>query len=218
IQWKDITLLERWQLEAIAPTPKLENTKPDFIAQNTDGTPNHVETAYYLAKTTQPTPTVHQALYQRQPQPQPDSPTHTNILGFTNDRQINVLSKEFVLDKELLKYDYLKPENTNRKNQFFKEYNELEKSILRTKYYEMVTCLQIHFSFFDFLDYHNKIISVIEKTLSWTKTENHEKVYQTYPPFESIILNQNSEIQVLATPIKNPSLSDDNKNLDSITQ
>ena len=89
---------------------------------------------------------------------------------------------------------------------------------LRTKYYEMVTDLQTHFSFFDFLDYHNKKISVIEKTLSWTKTENHEKVYQTYPPFESIILNQNSGVQVLATPIKRPSLSDDNKNLDSIIQ
>ena len=82
----------------------------------------------------------------------------------------------------------------------------------------MVTDLQTHFSFFDFLDYHNKKISVIEKPLSWTKTENHEQVYQTYPPFESIILNQNSGVQVLATPIKRPSLSDDNKNLDSIIQ
>ena len=82
----------------------------------------------------------------------------------------------------------------------------------------MVTDLQTHFSFFDFLDYHNKKISVIEKTLSWTKTENHEKVYQTYPPFESITLNQNSGVQVLVTPIKRPSLSDDKKNLDSIIQ
>ena len=82
----------------------------------------------------------------------------------------------------------------------------------------MMTDLQTHFSFFDFLDYHNKKISVIEKILSWTKTENHEKVYQTYPPFESIILSQNSGVQVLATPIKRPSLSDENKNLDSIIQ
>ena len=103
-------------------------------------------------------------------------------------------------------------------NQFFEEYNEQERNNLRTKYYEMMTDLQTHFSFFDFLDYHNKKISVMEKILSWTKTENHEKVYQTYPPFESIILNQNSGVQVLATPIKRPSLSDDNKNLDSIIQ
>ena len=82
----------------------------------------------------------------------------------------------------------------------------------------MVTDLQTHFSFFDFLDYHNKKISVIEKTLSWTKIENHEMVYQTYPPFESVILSQSSGAQVLATPIKIPSLSDDNKNLDSIIQ
>ena len=82
----------------------------------------------------------------------------------------------------------------------------------------MVTDLQTHFSFFDFLNYHNKKISIIEKTLFWTKTENHEKVYQTYPPFESIILNQNSGVQVLATLIKRPSLSDDNKNPNSIIQ
>ena len=82
----------------------------------------------------------------------------------------------------------------------------------------MVTNLQTHFSFFDFLDYYNKKLSVIKKTLSWTKTENHEKVDQTYPPFESVILNQSSEVQVLTTPIKRPSLSDDNKNLDSIIQ
>ena len=122
------------------------------------------------------------------------------------------------MDKELLKHDYLKPENTNRKDQFFEEYNQQENNNLRTRYYEIVTDLQTHFSFFDFLDYYNKKISVIEKTLSWTKTENHEKVYQTYPPFESVILNQSSGVQVLATPIKRPSLSYDNKNLDSIIQ
>ena len=32
IQWKGINLLERWQLEAITPTPKIENTEPAFIA------------------------------------------------------------------------------------------------------------------------------------------------------------------------------------------
>ena len=53
----------------------------------------------------------------------------------------------------------------------------------------MVTNLQTYFSFW-VLDYYNKKISVIEKTLLWTKTKNYEKVYQTYPPFESVILNQ----------------------------
>ena len=39
-----------------------------------------------------------------------------------------------------------------------------------------------------------------------------------HPLSESIILNQSSEVQVLDTPIKRPSLSDDNKNLDIIIQ
>ena len=38
IQWKDINLPEQWQLEVVAPTPKIENTEPDFIAQKIDGT------------------------------------------------------------------------------------------------------------------------------------------------------------------------------------
>ena len=133
-----------------------------------------------------------------------------------HDRYIKFLSKEFVLDKDLLKHDYLKPENTYRKNQFFENYNEQERNNFKNKIYEMVTNLQTYFSFW-VLDYYNKKISVIEKTLSWTKTKNHEKVYQTYPPFESVILNQ-SGAQVLATPIKRPSLSDDHKNLDNIIQ
>ena len=98
------------------------------------------ETAYYPTETTQPTPNVHQALYE--PQPQLDFPTQTEILGPINhDRRINVLSKEFFLDKELLKFDYLKLENINRKIQFFEEYNEQERNNLRTRYYEMVTDL-----------------------------------------------------------------------------
>ena len=32
IQWKGINLPEQWQLQAIAPTPKIENTEPNFIA------------------------------------------------------------------------------------------------------------------------------------------------------------------------------------------
>ena len=73
---------------------------------NTKKTPDQTKIVYYPADTTQPTPNVHQPLYQ--PQPQPDSSTHTDILGFIeHDRQINFLSKEFVLDKELLKHDYL---------------------------------------------------------------------------------------------------------------
>ena len=37
-------------------------------------------------------------------------------------------------------------------------------------------------------------------------------------PLNQFLLNQSSGAQVLATPIKRPSLSDNNKNLDSIIQ
>ena len=35
-------------------------------------------------------------------------------------------------------------------SQFFEEYNEQKRNNLRTKYYEMMTDLQTHFSFLDF--------------------------------------------------------------------
>ena len=38
IQWKDINLPEQWKLQTIAPTPKIENTEPNFIAQQANGT------------------------------------------------------------------------------------------------------------------------------------------------------------------------------------
>ena len=38
IQWKDINLPEQWQLQAVTPTPKIENTEPNFITQKIDGT------------------------------------------------------------------------------------------------------------------------------------------------------------------------------------
>ncbi|KAL4628609.1 hypothetical protein ACB092_05G252200 [Castanea dentata] len=55
-------------------------------------TPIQTEPAYYPTEATQPTPNVHQALYEPQPQPQsqPDSSTQTDIVGFTDyDKRIN---------------------------------------------------------------------------------------------------------------------------------
>ena len=72
-----------------------------------------------------------------------------------------------------------------------------------------------YFSFFDFLDYHNKKISVTEKTLSQKKIENHENVYQTYLSFELVILIQSSGVQVLTTSIKRPSQMGEYKSLEN---
>ena len=80
-----------------------------------------------------------------------------------------------------------------------------------------MTDLKRHLNIFDQLDYYTRKIGVIEKTTSWTKVENQKKVYQTFPSFETIIIGQGG-IQVLATPIKNNSLSDEHKNMDNIIQ
>ena len=118
----------------------------------------------------------------------PFSERWEDILGpIDHDRYINVLSKEFVLDKDLLKHDYLKPENTDKKNQFFENYNEQERNSFKNKNYEMVTNLQTYFSFW-VLDYYNKKISVIEKTLSWTKTK---KPWKSVPNLSALWISHN---------------------------
>ena len=73
----------------------------------------------------------------------PNSPTQTDILGPV-EPWLNVISREFVLDKWLLKNDYLKPEYANRRKQFFRQYNELERDYLRDEYYKRVTDLERH--------------------------------------------------------------------------
>lgn len=99
---------------------------------------------------------------------------------------------------------------------FFRQNNELERDYLKDKYFETVKDLKRHLNFFDCLDYCTGNISVIEKTISWTKIENQE-VYQTFPHLKPIIIGQEGS-QILATPIKKTSLSDEHKNIDNIIQ
>ena len=38
IRWHEVTLPEQWSLDAIVPSQKIENDRPDFITQKTNGT------------------------------------------------------------------------------------------------------------------------------------------------------------------------------------
>jgi hypothetical protein len=52
---------------------------------------------------------------------------------------------------------------------------------------------------------------------SWIKLQINEIIHEEYPPYESITLSHRW-LQVVASPIKKASLSNDNKNLDNIIQ
>ena len=38
IRWQEVTLPEQWSLDTIVPSQKIENDRPDFITQKTNGT------------------------------------------------------------------------------------------------------------------------------------------------------------------------------------
>jgi hypothetical protein len=54
-------------------------------------------------------------------------------------------------------------------------------------------------------------------TQNWLKVENKEVVHEEFPPYESIIINHRNH-QLVASPIKNVSLSDETKNFEKIIE
>jgi 3-dehydroquinate dehydratase len=52
---------------------------------------------------------------------------------------------------------------------------------------------------------------------SWIKLQNNEIIHEEYTPYESITISHRGS-QIVASPLKNTSLSDDNKNMDNIIQ
>ena len=54
-------------------------------------------------------------------------------------------------------------------------------------------------------------------TQNWLKVESKEIVHEEFPPYESIIINHRNQ-QLLASPIKNVSLSDETKNFEKIIE
>ena len=55
-------------------------------------------------------------------------------------------------------------------------------------------------------------MQTINRTIqNWLKVENKEVVHEEFPPYESIIINHRNQ-QLLASLMKNVSLSDETKN------
>lgn len=77
--------------------------------------------------------------------------------------------------------------------------------------------------FFHWFEHNYKQINTRETNTisraknSWIKSQINEIIHEEYPPNESITLTHRGS-QVVASPFKKASLSDDNKNLDNIIQ
>jgi hypothetical protein len=63
----------------------------------------------------------------------------------------------------------------------------------------------------------NKVNTISRAKNGWMKLQTNELVHEEYPPYESITLSHKGS-QIVASPLKKASLSDDNKNMDNIIQ
>jgi hypothetical protein len=70
----------------------------------------------------------------------------------------------------------------------------------------------------DNIDLAKKQMQTISRTTkNWLKVESKEIVHEEFPPYESIIIYHRNQ-QLLASPMKNVSLSDETKNFEKIIE
>jgi len=63
----------------------------------------------------------------------------------------------------------------------------------------------------------SKVNTISRSKNNWMKLQTNEVVHEEYHPYESITLSHRGS-QIVASPLKKVSLSDDNKNMDNIIQ
>jgi hypothetical protein len=139
------------------------------------------------------------------------------------DSQIMIITREYKINKEKLREDFLSSEYEHKRRWFFNTFSEIEQNHIRTKLYNQMNEMRTDIYFFPWFEHNYKQINTREiNTISrvknsWIKLQTNEVVHEEYSPYESITLTHKG-LQVVASPLKKASLSDDNKNLDNIIQ
>ena len=153
----------------------------------------------------------------------PNSPTNSKIRYFPPppyDPQINVITKQFELNKERLRKEFMSPQYEEKRKWFFKTYSKFMGNHIREKYYDFMNEIQAKVKFFDWFDrtYTTKNLRTIKRaTKNWIKEENNEVIHEEFPPHESILVTHRN-LQITSSPIKYVSLGDDTKNFKKIIE
>ncbi|KAH9716045.1 hypothetical protein KPL71_021316 [Citrus sinensis] len=156
----------------------------------------------------------------------PTSPTFSAV----TENVINVIEKDFELDKAFLHNDFYSDLNKEKRIWFFKHFLKQRKEIQQI-YYEFVNLHQVHILFFDWFEIYsseNNIsypfkesnpITVRKKTPEWNLTESDRSIESEHPPLRSITINHGEPpVEIRASPYKIPKPNDSEANLSSIIQ
>ncbi|KAH9658252.1 hypothetical protein KPL70_023414 [Citrus sinensis] len=166
---------------------------------------------------------------QSQEEKEPSPPTSPTFSAVT-ENVINVIEKEFELDKTLLHNDFYSDLNKEKRLWFFKHFLNQRKEIQQF-YYEFVDLHKVHILFFDWFEIYssnNNIsypfkesnpITIRKKTTEWKLSESNRTVDSEHPPLRSITVDHGEPpIEIRASPYKIPKPNDTDSNLSSIIQ
>ncbi|KAH9697135.1 hypothetical protein KPL71_023486 [Citrus sinensis] len=166
---------------------------------------------------------------QRQEEKEPSPPTSPTFSAVT-ENVINVIEKEFELDKAFLHNDFYSEINKEKRTWFFKHFLNQRKEIQQT-YYEFVNFHKVHIMFFDWFEIYsseNNIdypfkesnpITIRKKTPEWKLSDNDRIIESEHPPLRSITIDHGEPpIEIKASPYKIPRPNDSDANLSSIIQ
>ncbi|KAH9723764.1 hypothetical protein KPL70_007240 [Citrus sinensis] len=166
---------------------------------------------------------------QNQEEKEPSPPTSPTFSAVT-ENVINVIEKEFELDKTSLHNDFYSDLNKEKRLWFFKHFLNQRKEIQQT-YYEFVNFHKIHILFFDWFEIYssdNNIsypfkesnpITIRKKIPEWKLLDSERTIESEHPPLRSVTVDHGEPpVQIRASPYKIPKPNDSEANLSSIIQ
>ncbi|KAH9803220.1 hypothetical protein KPL71_001681 [Citrus sinensis] len=166
-----------------------------------------------------------QSQEEKEPSP-PTSPTFSAVA----ENVINVIEKEFELDKTFLHNDFYSDLNKEKRLWFFKHFLNQRKEIQQT-YYEFVNLHKVHILFFDWFEIYysdNNInypfkesnpITIRKKVPEWKLLDSDRTIESEHPPLRSVTVDHDEPpVQIRASLYKIPKPNDSEANLSSIIQ
>ena len=166
---------------------------------------------------------------QSQEEKDPSPPTSPTFSAVT-ENVINVIEKEFELDKTFLHNDFYSDSNKEKRIWFFKQFLNQRKEIQQI-YYEFVNFHKVHILFFDWFEiyssennitYHFKEsspITIRKKIPEWKVSDSDRIIESEHPPLRSLTIDHGEPpVQIRASPYKIPKPNDSDSNLSSIIQ
>ncbi|KAH9725508.1 hypothetical protein KPL70_007899 [Citrus sinensis] len=166
---------------------------------------------------------------QSQEENEPSPPTSPTFSAVT-ENVINVIEKEFELDKTSLHNDFYSDLNKEKRLWFFKHFLNQRKEIQQT-YYEFVNLHKVHILFFDWFEIYssdNNVsypfkesnpITIRKKVSEWKLLDSDRTIESEHPPLRSVTVDHGEPlVQIRASPYKIPKPNDSEANLSSIIQ